>query len=422
MAAVNPSGPRQEVIVPASRWGNTTSPRFPTGGAPALVSDAEKERATYKQKQTQAIEDLNWGSVSANGQQYDQPFTGTAQDLGSYKLTPNSKNHIFDIVNKFKWTYSNYKAEVPRLYLIEKELKGNQQIRYYQRLIGALGPGEFKGGIVDLFGSSENLPLDISDPYAGLYNAEDTGFSYIFPYYTATNTTNKNSWTDKVPNDANIISALPNASTVIKGGLFIAEGILAASGVGAPVIAGVESFRNSMGDFSGMNLMDAGVDKLAKAQAISHGAGYAGIEQPMYFSGPSKNAYVVKFPLFNTNSIVDIRQNYDFIRAFQYQNLFNRLSIATYKPPVIYKSENSPGAAGAGGDLHASPLGTRLLYVSDFTVDNVGSIRSININAKNKYRVSVPEVFNVSITFTDLFGNSQNLYSSVMTGSSLIKI
>ena len=140
-----------------------------------------------------------------------------------------------------------------------------------------------------------------------------------------------------------------------------------------------------------------------------------GYEQPQYYSGPTTSSFTVKFPLYNTDSVADIRRNFDFIKIFGYQNLFERRTFGTSLPPVMYECEFAPGHIGT---VAAKPA----VYVSRFDVKNVGAIRSIDIGIGNSTKVIIPEAYSVEIQFTELIANSRNIFSSFLTGQSLVNV
>lgn len=363
-------------------------------GAPAGTKTSTN--AADAQKSAAAA---NWPSVGG----YSQPFAAVASPTGGpfYDLKA-SGGGVVNIVKDFKWTKSNFRDEVPRLQLKEIKITGLQQLNYYMNMAAKVA----NSATSNLFGDNS-----LTDYLEGLYSKEDTGFSYVFPYYAQSSVTSSNSWSEKIPVDADYLSGMSNMASgaataaAVLAPLFGPKGRAAAVGIKTAIKAGSSAAK----------IAKSAAQASVMAYGSAKGSPYAGIEQPMYFSGSTKKSYTISFPLFNTDSLVEIRRNYDFIRLFQYQNLLTRTSIATYTPPVIYKSEPADG--------HTSPIGMRFFYVSDFTVNNLGAIRSIDLKNGNSLKIAIPEAYQVNITISDMLANSRNLFSSTMSnnGESVVR-
>jgi hypothetical protein len=369
---------------------------FIVDGKPISSGGTSVTSAARTQQNIQNAAFANWGSVDG----YSPIFTAQPNTTGSigasYDLVPGSAGSHINVVTGFQWTRSKYREEVPRITLKELRVKGLQQLNYYYNLAMI--------GVNTLTGNTG----DISDPYGALYDTEPTKFLYTLPFYNTTSTSSKQTWQEKVPPDADYVGALSSAADIAKP---LTTRLLstAATVLGGPVGRAAVIASSLMGSSKRRlsTTMSTAANIGVKAVGALMGSPYAGIEQPMYFAGTPKNSYVVSFPLFNTDSVAEIRKNYDFIKLFQYQNLMTRTSVATYLPPVIYKSMAHEG--------HNSSLGMRFFYVSDFTVNNLGALRSMNIGSSNM--IPVPEAYQVNITLTEMIANSRNLYASVMASS-----
>ena len=347
------------------------------------------------------IKSFNWPSVGS----YNQLFKATAPSgFLDFKgrtyatLTPTTNNGEIDIVTNFSWTKSKFREEVPRIKLKELKLTGIQQLKYYLYTLKTA--------------AKATTLYDVHDPYESLYSTEPTNFTYILPHYAETTTSHSNSWTEKVPNDADYIGTAAS----VMGGLGAVASMVPGAGqilskLPAPIRAALTATSASGRKIPG--LIKKIPDVAAKAAGAVTGSPYAGFEQPMYFSGATRREIEIAFPLFNIDSIEEIRRNIDFIRLFQYQNLLSRQTITNYSPPVIYKTEFAQG--------HSNFVGQTFFYVKSFTATNLGAIRSIDIK-NGGARVPVPEAFQIKITLAELFGTSQNIYSSAMsnTGTSLV--
>ena len=385
------------------------------------ISPSSLQSKNNKPAWAAAAAKANWADTTG----YTQLFTATPYTYGgssSYKLTANNGGGV-NVVKDFQWTKSKYREEVPRITLKELRITGIQQLNFYlnaaSRVYDIAVPAiPFTAAAARKASAATDL---VNDPYSMLYSTEPTGFSYTFPFYNTTSAASKQTWQEKVPVDGDYLGAVGDAynlgSSYLGGAL---QKIIDAATKGSQGGRAAQIALNLMGSKDGKPSRSARsfsttLNSIAnigvKAFGALSGSPYAGMEQPMFFAGTAKNSYVISFPLFNTDSISEIRRNYDFIRLFQYQNLLERTSIATYAPPVIYKSM-------ADGS-HNSSLGMRFFYVSDFTVTNLGALRSMNLgnNAGGSVvRVPIPEAYQVNITLTEMISNSKNLYTSVMSG------
>lgn len=349
-----------------------------------------------------AAQNVTWNNPAGG---YTAPFQANIAPSGtSYDLTPAGTGSPINIVDNFHWTNSQYREEVPRIQLKELKLSGIQQINYYFN--NALRP------INSTIGTNINNAGTVGDPYSGLYDTKPTGFTYIFPFYNQSAANSVTNWSEKVPRDADYLSAVSDTFSVASPLLKAAAAAAATSMAGPLGTFGVLVADNLMGDV-GKNVTEsllkgikAAPNVAAKSYGIATRSPYAGLEQPMYFSGTSKNTYKISFPLFNTDSLTSIRRNLDFIRMFQFQNLLKRTSVVTYEPPVIYESE----LAGQ----HNSMIGHQYFYVSSFVVGNLGTLRSIDIQNGGK-KVPIPEAYQIEISLTEMISPSQNIYSSVMS-------
>ena len=289
---------------------------------------------------------------------------------GSDPTSNASSDKNLDIVSTFKWTYSNFREEVPRIQLIEKQITNNQSINFSVQRIKNIANAATQ--------NFANLNTSSSiDPYAGLYDAVKTGFTYIFPYLPANTIDMRSSWTSSMPKNTNFYE-----STI------------------GSAIATVFGIDNPVGK------ANTAIDS---AQALLNwNDPYVGIEQPNYFQGPEKQSYTISFPLYNTVNVSETVRNYNFIRRFAYYNLFDRKTASTYTPPVIYEVSPVQGYDGALGHLPA-------VYVSSFVVKNIGSVRAIKMN-NSLTRVMVPEAYMITITIKELIGKSRQIFSSFITG------
>ena len=238
---------------------------------------------------------------------------------------------------------------------------------------------------------NSNTKRNIKDPYDGLYSADRTQFEYVFPFYSSNTISSSVTWSSKIP---------PAGESVIVAG--------AKAGAGALIGNMLEKFTSKTTRETAEKLYNFGTNAAAGIEDIN--APFAGIEQPMWYTGTTKNSFIIKFPLFNTISMQDTLNNYDFVRVFAYQNLHLRTTFATYQPPVFYKCIQD----GYWSELGSKPA----LYVSRYNVQNIGALRAIDVEGKG-YRVTIPEAYMIEIILSEMITTSRNIYSSVFTGQSI---
>ena len=324
-----------------------------------------------------------------------EPAQGNSQ--GNFKLkTSSSKGYTYNIVEDFKWTTSKFKEEVPRIHLVEYEITQNQQAAYLAKILKGISYTDAALGaltapveaVYNLFGSSTNITHTLKDPYEGLYTANATKFSYTFPFYSPNTVNTRVTWSSKLP---------PAGESQVTAALGHAAGYM------LDQITDSTTPRKIIEQLAPYSANIAGVAENANAP-------FAGIEQPMYYTGTGKSSYTIKFPLFNTFSPAETLRNYDFIRFFNFQNLHLRTTFATYQPPVFYKCEQLPDYWNELGNKPA-------VYVSNFVVQNVGAVRAIDLGTGHK--LSIPEAYMVEITLSEMITTSRNIYSSVFTGNSI---
>ena len=217
---------------------------------------------------------------------------------------------------------------------------------------------------------SEEL-VDPMNPYGILYTTLNTGFKYTFPFMENNYLSHLNSFGDA-------------------------------------------SMEYSSGGFQeGVALLTSGLNKAMSSlnldKAISPGRM---IEQPKAFTFTGREkSYTVKFPLFNTLSYADIVRNWQFLFLLSYQNTPNRINRDMIDPPCIYESI-IPGV-----------WYSKYSAITDMTVDFVGARREMGVEikhidvysggdptqAKSKEVITViPDAYQVSITVTELFAETQN--------------
>lgn len=330
-----------------------------------------------------------------------------------------------DVVNAFNWTIQNpktqsgqlYRAEVPRIELIEKKIKINAIVNqaFYAVATGVSKTGDVSkevgqffsdiganlggraGSTAGSFGSfltnavnglTEGIKkitqkagiggeyTGVLAPYDGLYLTENTGWKYNFPYF------------ENLSNEAS------NAFGELDGSAFSEL----AQGIGAFIKAGV--------DF--VNIKEPGTY----------------IERTKMFQFPdSGDDITFEFPLINTgnSTFIDVVRNWQLIFLLLYQNRPQRISRDIIEPCVIYEA------------LIPGVKYTPFSYIKRLNVEFLGARRTMKLpipqlgasgqtfNTQESFETIVPDAYKVSITLSSLVAETRNfLYSMLYEKKSLV--
>lgn len=335
---------------------------------------------------------------------------------------PNTDNYTklvprgyIDVRKDFSWTVSpkhQVLDKVPACYLIERELQQNSLISsalYYINAITTTGIdainsslenvadrltsilakispdasvsaesataklSKFKANITRLASTANDRSLlsDLLKSYVGIYFTQPTSFKYVLPY-------------------------LDN-SFIKQGNRF--EAAQQNPGFGAGLVT------DTLMPF---------VDTAAATGNLFTPGTY--IEKPKYFQYPGEGeTFTLSFPLLNTftsKNYLPYVQNYELLWILSYQNKPYRTSFSRILPPKLY-SVYVPG-------VRFVPYA----YISDMTVDFVGTKRLLDITLPNGKSVKppIPEAYQVSLTFTSLLANVGNTMVDDGFGASSIII
>jgi hypothetical protein len=210
-------------------------------------------------------------------------------------------------------------------------------------------------------GVDRNIISDYLTSYLSIYLTQPTGFKYSFPFFEGQPHSVTNSW---------------QSSMQIK-----------------PKWAGslVED---------GMDFIDTAAATINAMQPGTY------IEKPKYFQFPTEGESVtMTFPLLNTirrkENLVPYQQNYELLWLLAYQNKPYRTSFSRILPPKLY-TVTVPG-------MKFFPYA----YISNMHVDFLGTRRQLPVNTpKGQITTSIPEAYQVSITFTSLIADVGNLMIS----------
>lgn len=326
---------------------------------------------------------------------------------GADILIPTGSGHI-NVVKDYAWTIQPETArkDVPYIFLIERKLTNDvmvQQLLYnliatvelgYQgvteaqqkiekELNKAKGEYNLTDDQINKIKSSENF--NSKNPYAGLYNLEDTGWSYIMPFFENNNHNVVGSWGQ--PKKSN--------NVVDKIGGAVNEGL-------GDVSASFNKAISALGSLTG-------------ASSLARPGTY--IEQAKQYlfeaQGPS---YSVKFNLFNTGKLSDVIQNWELCFALIYNLLPNRRTKTVFDPPPLYEV-SVPG-------VRNSPIS----FIKGMKIDFLGATRLMDLdvqginNTPNKIRTIVPDAYSVKIDIEDILPESKNFMQSIYDDQMKVRV
>ena len=217
--------------------------------------------------------------------------------------------------------------------------------------------------------------FDPMNPYSLLYTTQPTGFKYSIPYMENTYVQNTGGFGDS-----------------------------AAGGT-------ISNILQNLGETATNFLQELNMNKtVAPGRMIEKPKGFS-------FDGREKS-YTVSFPLFNTKSYAELIKNWQFLFLLSYQNSPNRINRDLIDPPCIYEASIS----GVWYSKYAA--------LTNLTVDFVGARREMMlpiqvidhapdagnqqtatgnwIPRKRKTLAVIPDAYQVTMTFTELFAETQN--------------
>ena len=230
------------------------------------------------------------------------------------------------------------------------------------------------GGAINPEPTPNIVYSDPMNPYSLLYTTHPTGFKYSLPYMENTYVQNTGGFGD--------------------------------SGSGGTV----SNILMNLGETATNFLQELNLNKtVAPGRMIEKPKGFT-------FDGREKS-YTVSFPLFNTKSYSELIKNWQFLFLLAYQNSPNRINRDLIDPPCIYE-------ASISGVWYS-----RYAALTNLTVDFVGARREMMLpvqvidhlpgtnqqdptnnwkTQKRKTIAVIPDAYQVTMTFTELFAESQN--------------
>jgi hypothetical protein len=291
----------------------------------------------------------------------------------AYTFRPgNETNGTIDVVKDYMWTLTpkSGRKEIPYIRLEEYEVNTTtiaQQVDFYTTGIaeaGRVGSG----------------PMGV---YDGIFpKNQPTDFVYLLPFYTDINLeVNTGEWTS--------VDTLEAAKGGITGFASMLDPAL-----GRLVEGSVDLATNAAGAFLALNYPKVGI-----------------MDRPKLWQSHQFRTYTIKFPLYNTYNpdpnYPEWLKNRQLCELLINQNLYNKTSFITGIPPVFYDVW-IPGQ-------HYCPAAC----VTNITIHNRGNIRllkqgvtgSAGQSLANEY--NVPDVYEVSLTLTDMVIPSKNLFQNI---------
>ena len=320
-----------------------------------------------------------------------------------------------DVVRDFPWTNSPIRAkeDSPYIDLIEHRITQNpmlNQIATHLAVLDNVGQGgeqsqaqidrikqsfsEKSEAIDGEFGVTSAIKTigggalasfqdetSVLSNYDNLYTTKTTGWRYRLPYYT--------------DNYRQLVNSFTDNSGQTGGGI-------------------------------GGKLLDIGQDVAnIAAQAGSFAGGtFLGpgryIETSKFFSfGGREKSYQFNLPLSNTthnsgNQADVIARNWELIYLLIYQNTPNRVTRDLVIPPCIYEAK-------VPGTFYA-----KYSYISSINVEFIGTRRMMTINvptyegAPKAVKAIIPDVYGLTLTVTELHGESQNMLAHMLNSDDII--
>jgi len=353
--------------------------------------------------------------------------TGSSPELKHINTSGNTidehikKESFINVKDDFPWTNSPQRAieDSPYIDLLELDIKSNPQLNQIANnlaIIGNLLPDEIKARVQQAttehveneevgendftFGKGQGESLsnalntvakggrafndvgsgDTLFPYDNMYTVEPTGWRYILPYYT-----------DSYRNLSN-------------------------------------SFTDSKGE-TGSGMAGAVLDTMAKGGDISANIGRSAnvvapgqyVEKSKFFSFSGREkTYTFGFPIANTRpshgmtAEETISRNWQLLYLLVYQNSPNRMTKDLILPPTIYEA-HVPGV-----------WYSKYSYISNLDIQFLGTRRRMEVTVPVlkgdalKIDTIIPDVYQVTISVTQLLGESQNMLYHMIKGKNVM--
>lgn len=338
-------------------------------------------------------------------------------------LADGSSETYVDVLREFPWTNSPAKAieESPYIDLVESRITQNPMLNQMATHFAVLN--NFGDNATVDESTKAEIQAKITQQMDAIESGSDMSFidaaktaggslargksSHVLNNYTGLYTTVPTGWRYRLPYYTDSYKQLVNGFTDNKG--------QAGGGIGG-----------SMLDI-GKQVSDIAA-QAGKLKTVFGPGSYIETSKFFNFDGREKT-YQFNFPLSNSihsSKSVDqldvIRKNWQFIYLLIYQNNPNRYSRDLVSPPCIYEAK-VPGV-----------FYSRYAYISNINIDFIGNRRMMaidvpqydptaeNNNSMTTIQTVVPDVYGVTISVTELHGESQNMLAHLVDESSLITV
>jgi len=330
-----------------------------------------------------------------------------AGQYGAQSIELTKKQHV-NVVSDYAWTVQpkSARVDVPYLYMVERKLTNDvmiQQLMYNLAAGAEIGHqtateffAKLKDKVVPDDQTSDNSDtsieksadeksrvselLDSENPYAGLYSLEDTGWSYVLPYFDNKNHSIGGTWGE--PDSGGLVSSIMQQAT----------------GAIGDIATDVNKIVSALGSGLGESANTRPGTYIERAKQYKFDA-----------QGPS---YSLNFNLYNTGKIGDVIDNWELCFALMYNLLPNRKTKTIFDPPPLYEIE-IPG-------VRRSPVSC----IKGMRVDFLGSTRlmDLQVAGQSSLRTIVPDAYSIKIDIEDILPESKNFMQSMVDVTKKVRV
>ena len=309
-----------------------------------------------------------------------QTAGGSPGSLADIYIPPGGYGYV-NVVKDYPWTVSEQaKTTIGRVILREFQVLESTIKR--QALFYINGLETFAGQGDQAYTGQGNR--DFLAAYKQLFPKDKpTGFVYDMPYFSEINfEVNSPEW-----------QALDTLEQIAKTGPDVATGLASlfkdVPGLGSAV-TGITEAATKFYNVAGAGAM-AGISTVYPKVGI--------MDRPRLWETHYPRSIIVTFPLYNTLAPDDWKKNRLLCELLVNQNLYNKRDFITSVPPVFYE---------------VLVLGQHYSYascVTNITVYNRGNVRILKND--EGFICNVPDVYEISITLTDMVIPSKNQFQSI---------
>ena len=290
----------------------------------------------------------------------------TGGNIDESMAKQNTSGTPYNIITDYAWTLSPMSnpaisSRVPSIQLYEYQMTKNMLIKSIQYFATNLLNGAGNTAISHYTNAANSK----DEAYDALFDYNSaTNYNYVFPYYNEENINAINTW----------------------GGVGVTEKISELANIASPELGG---------------LIDKGMAAYTIAQSLRY-PNVGSLDKPMMWTGAEPRSFKITFFLYNTLSYDDIQKNWDLCNLLYYQNSYAKITMMNSYPPVFYMviipgQYSSPGA-----------------YMTNFTVRNVGNIRSMRMS--NGITANIPDAYEVNMELKDMVMPSRNILNRTYNG------